>query len=200
MDLKHRRIFNENLTSAVQNWELSSADPGSRVKTVLIPGHVSVPPCLPLCLSRKSMPCSACEQAGRHAAAQLHEDSNCHGEDWFRQRDDHLQRKREAKRAKRRGDNSKTAQLKPAEPKREPSQQMGPQPAPTTSAETKPAQPAEERLVCAMAVLRERATENVERLTWSVIEDNVARWLRKNPGKDLKTWWELQRCAVAHRQ
>ena len=146
------------------------------------------------------MPCSACEQAGRHAAAQSHEDSNCHGEDWFRQEDDHLQRKREAKRAKRRGDNSKTAQLKPAEPKPEPSQQMGPQPAPTTSAETKPAQPTEERLVCAVAVLRERATENVERLTWSVIEDNVARWLRNNPGKDLKTWWELQRCAVAHRQ
>ena len=77
---------------------------------------------------------------------------------------------------------------------------MGPQPAPTTSAETKPAQPTEERLVCAVALLRERATENVERLTWSVIEDNVARWLRKNPGKDLKTWWELQRCAVAYRQ
>ena len=141
------------------------------------------------------MPCSACEQAGRHAAAQSHEDSNCHGEDWFHQRDDHLQRKREAKRAKRQGATSKPAQLK-----LEPSQQVGPVPAPTTSAETKPAQPTEERLVCAVAVLRERATENGERLTWSVIEDNVARWLRKNPGEDLKTWWELQRCAVAHRQ
>ena len=82
------------------------------------------------------MPCSACEQAGRHAAAQSHEDSNCHREDWFRQRDDSLQREREAKRAKRQGANSKPAQLKPAEPKPELSQQVGPQPAPTTSAET----------------------------------------------------------------
>ena len=28
----------------------------------------------------------------------------------------------------------------------------------------------------------------------------MARWLWKNPCEDLKTWWELQRCAVAHRQ
>ena len=146
------------------------------------------------------MPCSAFEQAGRHAAAESHEDSNCHVEGWFRQRDDHPQRKREAKRAKRRGANSKPAQLKQAEPRPEPGQQVGPRPAPTTSAETKPAQPTEERLVCAVAVLRERATENVESLTWSAIEDNVARWVRKNPGEDLKTWWELQRCAVAPRQ
>ena len=111
------------------------------------------------------MPCSACEQAWRHAATQSHEDSNCHGEDWFRHRDDHLQRKREAKQAKRRGANSKPAQLKPGQPRPEPSQQVGPQPAPTTSAEKKPAQPNEERLVCAVAVPRERATENVERLT-----------------------------------
>ena len=119
------------------------------------------------------MPCSACEQAGHHAAAQSQEDSNCHREDSFRQRDDHLQRKREAKRAKHQGANSKPAQLKPAEPKPEPSQQVGPQPAPTTSAETKLAQSTEKRLVCAVAVLREGATENVERLTWNVIEDNV---------------------------
>ena len=70
----------------------------------------------------------------------------------------------------------------------------------TTSAETKLAQPTEERLVCAVAVLWERATENVERLTLSAIRDNVARWQRTNPSEDLKTWWELQRCAVAHRQ
>ena len=71
---------------------------------------------------------------------------------------------------------------------------------PTSSAETKPAQPTEERLVCALAVLRDCATENVERLTRSAIEDNVVRGLRKNPGKDLKTRWGLQRCAVARRQ
>ena len=40
----------------------------------------------------------------------------------------------------------------------------------------------------------------MERLTSSANGDNVASWVRKNPGEDLKTWWELQRCAVAHRQ
>ena len=69
---------------------------------------------------------------------------------------------------------------------------------PATSGEIEPAQSTEERLVCAVAVLRDRETENVERLAWSAIEDNVARSLRKNPGDHLKTWWELQRCAVAH--
>ena len=117
LDLKHRGIFNEKYTGADQNWELSSngkgakarcqgADSAPRVKTLPIPGHVIVPPCLPLCLSRRSIPCSACEQADQQAAAQTHKDSNCHVKDGFRHRDDHLQRNREAKRAKRRGADS----------------------------------------------------------------------------------------------
>ena len=71
---------------------------------------------------------------------------------------------------------------------------------PTTSPETKPAQPMEERRLCAVAVLRDCAKESVGRLTWTAIEHNVARWLRMNQGEDLKTWWELQRCAVEHPQ